>query len=163
MALKVEAIKGHHSDYFCPHQGLTLDFVDRQVIGRDGKDTLTIPQYKMLYLLVKKQRDGIAGGWCTVEELEACLRSVYKTEIEIVNGKKRIKERRKIRRTKVQKVKSVQQAVYLLRAAIRKVHPPCKSLIEYGIYEDLIVYRLAALSSCAVCPGCCSLKLKLPE
>jgi hypothetical protein len=158
-----EVRKGQHRDYSCPHQGLTLNFVDGQVIGHIGKKTLGSSQNKMLYLLVKKQRARIQGGWGKVAELEACLRPIYETEIEIVNGKKRIINRRKIKRSKEQKLESVQQAVYLLRVVFKEVHPECASLIECGIYEYSVAYRLAALHSCPVSPDCCSLVLKLPE
>ena len=152
-----EAIKGQHSVYFCPHQGLTFDFVNSRVVASNGKDIkLTKVQYKMLYLLVKRQIEEIAGGWCTWDELEKRLRPPYKTVPDEDGNEKKVK----VKRTRDERLDRVQKAMYSLRAAIRKVdffHP----LIEYGIYKELEAYRLAAFSACAVSPGCCSLELRL--
>src|SRR5260370_10881032 len=141
--LQQEGIKEQHRDYFCPHQGLTFDFVNGRVIGHNGKEELTKMQKKLLYCLVKKQIEGRAGGWCYWDELEKRLHP-NKWKYDIVDGK-----RVPIRRlTRAERLDRVQKAVYLLRAKLRKVYP-CKSLIEYGIYKELEAYRLTALSSCA--------------
>src|SRR5437899_2253263 len=107
-----EAIKGQHSDKFCPHPGLTFDFTERRVIGCNGEPPckLTKMQNKMLYRLVKRRIDGTPGGWCTWDELEKCTPSKNMRWDEDETHKAI-----KIRRTRDERIDHVQKAIYSLR------------------------------------------------